>query len=402
MISEAMADYVRTLDKEWQHDRTKSVGASEIGLCARKVFWNKHENRPKGVKRDADFEDMWGARIRGTIMESAFWVPAVNKRFAGFIRYSGPDQKTLINGTLSATPDALVVDQPRDALQEFGIDDIGESGCFLLECKTIDPRTNLVEAKVENYMQTIVQMGLIRELTEYKPEYDLLTYTDASFWSEVSEFVVQFDQKMYDTAKLRADIIINADKGTDLKPEGWIAGGKECSFCPWVGPCGVERRSVPMHNAKATPQFVAEIADYAIKCNNLTASIEFAEHQLRDLQNTIKERLRDKGVSRIDGVVNWYKVAGKQYYSAKGMRERLQQLGEDTDRFAKLGEPSDRLVITATSSLLPTAIALPENVGVKRLKKGKGKETQKNPKSKSNKSKAKSKRTTQISKLKRK
>ena len=37
-----------------------------------------------------------------------------------------------------------------------------DADCVMIECKTADPRTNLVEAKPENKYQTLVQMGLVR------------------------------------------------------------------------------------------------------------------------------------------------------------------------------------------------------------------------------------------------
>lgn len=363
MLKQAFIEYAKTLDTPFKHDRSKTVGASEIGLCARKVFWTKFEKTSRGVARDGDWEEQWGARIRGTIMESAFWAPAMQLRFGDNILFSGRDQRTLQIDYISATPDAVLINQPRDCLKHLGVDDIGESGCILAECKTIDPRTNLVEAKTENYMQTIVQMGLMRECTEHKPNYDVLSYIDASFWSEVVEFAVPFDAGLYEVAKQRAAIIINAENGRELKPEGWIAGGKECSFCPFVGPCGVERRTVPLQNSRATPQFVAEIADYANSYNRMAANISFEETQLRDLQNTIKERLRDKGVRRIDGVVNWYKVGGRTYYKASAMKDKLLELGEDVDDYAAVGEESDRLVVSANipAEYSRPALLLPGN-----------------------------------------
>jgi len=356
MLKEAINGYVVTLTKQWEHDRTKSVGASEIGLCARKVFWTKFENTARGVPRDDDWEDAWGARIRGTIMESAFWAPAMKLKFGDNILYSGPDQRTFVSGYISATPDALIINQSRDCLKHLGVPDIGPSGVLLAESKTVDPRTNLVEAKVENYMQTVVQMGLVRECTDYKPDYDVLTYTDASFWSEVSEFAVPFDSALYDVAKRRAAIIINAESGKELKPEGWIAGGKECSFCPFVKACGVERRAVPQNNARATPQFVAEISDYARKYNELQAIVDRDTTGLKELAHTIKERLKDKGVRRIEGVVNWYKVAGRNYWKSKEMAAKLLELGIDTDEYASVGEESDRLVVSAS---IPTTMSRP-------------------------------------------
>lgn len=422
MLKSILSDYANTLNKTFAHDRSTTIGASEIGQCARKVYWLKKEGTPYGVSRDDDYEDRWGARIRGTIMEDKFWEPALRLRYGDNLLFAGKQQVTIVSkdAPLSATPDALVINQPRDALAHLGIPDIGEGQCFLAEAKTIDPRTNLIEAKHANYMQTMAQLGLIRELTPYKPEYDLLTYTDASFWDEVHEFVVPFEQHIFDTMKSRAIIIINAGHAAELKPEGWIAGGKECSFCPFVKACNVERRSVPKDNARASPQFVAEISDYAIAANELEAQIDRQSAILNDMKDEIKTRLREKGVRRIEGVVNWYTVAGRTSYSSKAMKESLIHIGSlhekisndevvmeilrenaiiaedvqdlsdvyvtDVEQFTSIGEPSDRLVLSATK---PTdsagpAILLPGTIVKKRkpnvIKKEAGKRKAAKPK----------------------
>lgn len=372
MLRQIIDQYAASLNREWNYDRSKSVGASEIGQCARKTYWMKAEGTKRGVQRDPDWEDKYGARIRGTVMESAFWQPAMEARFGDNLLRSGDAQITLKLGNLSATPDALVINQPRDAMKDIGVIDIG-SDCFMAECKTIDPRTNLIEAKAENLFQVHVQLGLTRELTEYKPVFDLLSYMDASFWSEIIEYPVEFDPEIYQAAKDRATVIMSAGHASELPPEGWIAGGKECSFCPFVRPCGVERRSVPQNNVKATPQFVAEITDYCVEANRLETALEADQIRLRSIQQTIKDRLREKGVKRIQGVVNWYEVAGSTHYGSKAMRERLTELGEDAEEFANVGNPSDRLVIAAMPAALPVKRLLPGKLAKRKMKDVKSK-----------------------------
>jgi hypothetical protein len=302
-------------------------------------------------------------------MESAFWAPAMQTRFGDNLLFAGKQQRTLQLGFLSATPDGLIINQPRDALASIGIADIG-TDCFLGESKTIDPRTNLVEAKVENYYQTQVQLGLTRELTEYKPNYDVLTYMDASFWSEVVEFPIEFDPAVYQSAKDRATIIMTADRASDLSPEGWIAGGKECTFCPYVKPCGVARRSVPYNkNKKATPQFVAEITEYALQANLAEAAMLNQQAKLRSIQQNIKDRLREKGVRRIQGVVNWYEVAGAVRYSGTAMKKYLIDIGEDIEQFETTGDPSDRLTIAPIPGTVTTIKQLPGKLKPKVKKK---------------------------------
>jgi hypothetical protein len=77
MIQGILNWYADSLQKTWAHDRTQTIGASEIGQCARKTFWIKNEIDPKHrAERDAEYQDGWGAKIRGTIMENEFWTPA--------------------------------------------------------------------------------------------------------------------------------------------------------------------------------------------------------------------------------------------------------------------------------------------------------------------------------------
>lgn len=393
MLREVMDEYAATLNRAWHHDRSKTVGASEIGMCARKVFATKHLGTKKGIEPDDDWQDQWGARVRGTIMEASFWAPAMKVRYGDNLLFAGEMQETRVIGYLSATPDALVINQPRDALANLGIPDIG-TDCFMAECKTIDPRTNIVEAKTENYFQTQVQMGLMRETTEYKPNYNVLTYSDASFWNEVIEFPIEFDPNIYQAAKDRATTIMTADSFAEMPPEGWIAGGKECSFCPFVKACGVERRSVPRENKPASPQFIAEISDYAREINTVKALILNAEKQQREMEQKIKDRMREKGVRRIQGVVNWYPVAAPHRYSATKMRERLIELGEDPEDFASEGEPSDRLVIAAVPAVLPGTL-IPGKLKTRKQRTAKREQRKVKAKKSNGKSSSKKSRGTQ-------
>lgn len=333
-------------------DRQHTVGASEVGQCARKVFWVKHEgDRLFGAKRDPGYVDGWGARMRGTIYENAFWEPALRDTFGDNLLYAGKDQKTFARGFLSATPDALVINQPPDVLADLGVADI-EGTSLLSECKTADPRTNLSQAKPENIFQTHVQLGLVRECTTYQPVYSVLSYTDASFWDEVKEFPIRFDPDIYLAAKVRASSIMTAMDAKDLQPEGWIAGGRECNYCPFTIACGIERRSVPTGEGKdADPQFIAEIADMARELKALEVRGDAVSAEVRTLQNAIRDRLRERGHRRISGdgvTVVWSSVKGRASFDQKGIQRAAAEAGVDLSKYETVGEPTDRLVVTVT------------------------------------------------------
>jgi hypothetical protein len=337
MIREALDAHAHSLQRSFDHDRAQTVGASEVGQCARKIYWLKNADDPAySAPQDEGYVEGWGARLRGQIFEDHFWVPAMRARFGSTLKFAGENQTTFASGFLSATPDGLVA-TPDD--------------CFLIECKTIDPRTKLDGPKPSHMFQVQVQLGLVREITGYKPAHAIISYTDSSFWNEVIEFKVKFDPALYETAKKRAAAIATALAFDELKPEGWIAGGKECEYCPFSKACGRERTRVPEQAATADPQFAAEIADLAHTAKRLEAAADATTEQLRAVQSEIRDRLRAKGLRRVVGngvSVLWSAIKGRQSFDMKGIREAAASAGIELAQYETAGEPTDRLVITLT------------------------------------------------------
>lgn len=347
IIAKALDDYAHGLNKNWTHDRANTVGASEIGQCMRKVFWLKNEHdSARRAERDPEYRDSWGARMRGTIFEDKFWEPALRAKFGKRLKFAGKDQKTFTDNFLSATPDGMIVGLSDEEQAEIGV----EAVCVNVECKTADPRTNLTEAKSANVYQTQVQMGLVRDLTNYKPTHCILSYTDASFWSDVKEFVIAFDERIFETARERAMTIMTASNAADLKPEGWIAGGKECNYCPFTKACGIERRNLPFQDEPVDPQFAAEMADTARVLRRSEQIRDDNDKLVREMQEQIKHRLREKGVKKIPGILTWSVVKGRCGYDVKAIKDAAVAAGVDVEQFATQGEPSDRLVIQIGSS----------------------------------------------------
>ncbi len=350
MIADTLATYAKTITRVFE-GRENTVGASEVGQCARKVFFAKNtKDRAYAIAADVDYGDRWGAALRGRLFEAHFWVPALRARFGDKLLYAGDDQRTVVSGFLSATHDGLVIHQPPDALAALGVDDIGGDRSVVVECKTIDPRAKFNGAKPEHVYQAIVQIGLFRELTSHRPEVALISYANASFLDDVVEFVVCFDPAIFDNAKHRAADIVTATAPSELKPEGWIAGGKECEFCPFTKTCGVVRHAVPTQPRAEPPdpQFVAEIADMAREAKDRRGIVETATAHLREIEQEIRERLRAKGLRRVDGdgvSVVWSPVKGRPSYDMAGIREAAAKAGVDVSRFETTGDPTDRLVI---------------------------------------------------------
>ena len=156
------ASYHATQAKTWDHDRSKTVGASEIFGCIRKGWFEKHKNGKNKYDPDED-DSSWGAALRGDILEEHYVVPALYHSIPKGTKLllAGADQQTLISGLNSVTPDGLLVGLKRDALAKYGIPDI-KSNCILIEMKSIDPRAGLSEEKSIHRGQFQQQMGIIR------------------------------------------------------------------------------------------------------------------------------------------------------------------------------------------------------------------------------------------------
>lgn len=349
MIKDALEQYAQSSNRTFSSDRSQTVGASDVGQCARKTFWVKNEGDPvHGAARDEGYVDTWGARVRGSVYENAFWEPALRAKYGDALRFAGADQKTFVSGFLSATPDGVLTRLPKDALAHLKVPDLGGDE-LAVECKTIDPRTKLDGPKPEHIFQTQVQMGLVRELTHLRPNFALLTYTDTSFWNEVAEFPVKFDPAVYEVAKARAAQIMTATSAADLKPEGWIAGGRECDYCPFTSACGRQRTQVPEDGGAADPQFAAEVADLARIVKDAEAEADDATARMRTAQEALKARLREKRLRKITAFgtsVNWSSVKGRQSWDNKKIREALEATGADMTPFSTIGEPTDRLTIS--------------------------------------------------------
>jgi hypothetical protein len=337
MIREALAGYIATIGRTFE-GRENTVGASEVGQCARKTYFTKNAgDRVYGAAPDEDYDETFGAALRGQLIENHFWLPALRAHFGDKLLYAGDQQRTLISGFLSATPDGLLVIDPP----------------IVLECKSIDPRVRLDGPKPEHAYQAIVQIGLFRELTPHQPDRAIISYINASFLDDVVEFVVHFDPAIFEQAKRRAAQIATAQSPDELKPEGWIAGGRECEYCAFNVACGRVRHAVPSRPIAdpPDPQFVAEIVDLAREAKGRRALLKRATADLREIEHNIKERLRAKNVRHVkDGDVSviWSAVRGRPSYDMPAIREAAAKAGVDLAEFERTGEPSDRLTVRIT------------------------------------------------------
>lgn len=354
-IADAVNAYGRNLGTKFDDEiRRHSVGASEIGLCARRMHYLKTATPTDAVetraqaqgdkRRAAQDPDNWGAHVRGTIIETDIWVPALRKQFGDDLKMAGAEQRTLTLGPLSGTPDGLLTGKSGAALLRANGIRIGSEADCVVEGKSIDPRVDLIKEKPAHAAQVQSQMGLIRDLTPYKPEYAVISYIDASFLHEVQEFVVKFDPAIFERAKARAARILTST-AEELKPEGWITGGKECAWCPWIQRCNALRGGVPAEERPVDHQAVAEIVDLCRAALNAQRAQAANEERFRELQEEIRNRLRALDTRRIPGVVSWSGVKGRISWSTKELIQALRGAGIDPAPFQSVGEPTTRIAI---------------------------------------------------------
>jgi hypothetical protein len=352
LMKPVLTKHMESLQRVFK-DRHLTVGASEIGRCARMTWYAKHHPSAKAIEAEESF----GASHRGNMIEAHTVVPALRRYYGANILYSGKDQKTFVSGLNSATPDGLLINQPKDLLAEFGIKDIGKGRCILIEIKSIDPRIVLRVPKPEHARQANQQLGIVRSKGEWMPEHCLVMYVNASFMDDVTEFVVTFDPELYKRQQARAKMILGAKTAREMQPEGWIKGGKECDYCHFAKACIELRTDLPPEGAgKVDPQFVAELKELAFAERDLATTISALEENQREMQVQIKDRLRAKklrGIKEPDITVSWYPIKPRVTLDMDSLRAAAEAAKFNLAPHEKTGDGGDGLRITVKSLNAP-------------------------------------------------
>lgn len=349
-FKEAYDAFVKGHQKVWAHDRSKTMGASEAFGCLRKAWFSKN-----GGEVNPDHTESWGALQRGDLIEQHFAEPAVKWFLENYfwdtrLIWGGDNQQTLKapDAPLTATPDGLVIDADDDALALYGVASLGGTGCFNFEIKSIDPRVNLKEEKAIHRGQTIVQMGITREVTEYRPNYAVIVYIDASFFDDIEVFVVPFDQRTYEVAKDRARSVYQIKNVADVFPEGKVDGG--CTYCKFTQACARATGQATPTTGEANMTNTAlpimqEFEEILREERAASAARKASEAKYKSAAERLKAWFRDVGVRRaeVPGVakvsISWTK--GRKTYDVEAMRAA----GLPVDDFTKTSDGHDRLVI---------------------------------------------------------
>lgn len=302
-------NFIESTKKQWGHDRKKTLGGSEVFGCIRKAWYSRHD-----TPKDPDYVESWGATKRGDLIENYHVVPAMDHAAEneGFkIDYTGTDQQTLFaaDGTpMSVTPDGLIHGIPRNFLVKYGIDDI-KSDCVMFEIKSIDPRVDLSEEKAIHHGQTQIQMGLVRENTNFKPNYAVILYVNASFFDDMKVYVVEWDAEKYAAAKERSHYVYSCEDPSKLLREGVIDGS--CNYCPFKQAClATTVGAMPADKGKPkkgdvpAEGLVDSLQDLMDRAHKARAAKKKVEKEDGLVKEEIKSRLREFNERRAkDG--NW-------------------------------------------------------------------------------------------------
>ena len=369
-IDAAFAEIVKENSQGFGHDRQKTIGSSEIGACALRIG-----RRKLGVAADKSYKDSGGFAMRGNVMEDHVCVPILRRaieKLGGRLLYAGQkDQLSLVNkkAKASATPDGLAVGVPRDALAKYGVKDLlsnadaNEKPCFLIELKSIDPRKNMDKLPDPKHVDQVnYALGLFRSYKEdYVPDYALLIYTDASDYSKITPFTVKFDEDGFMGQLARAKHLFNAvDAGPKaveaLRPEGKVAGGKECKTCEFAAKCLGYAPMVPRVVQKASLAQVKQINKIAITLKDATEQKkQWVQHE-QETTAELKEALAKVGTKFIETDVlqaNWKVSDGRSVWDAEAMAKKLTSLGIKNveKKFKKTGKPSESLSVKFVNAL---------------------------------------------------
>jgi len=334
-------------------DRGRTVGASEIGRCARNVAADKLALPVDNP--DASHDN--GFSMRGNVMEDA-WIAPVLRRFVeihgGKLLYStqGEQMELTAKGVpLSATPDGLAIGVNRDILAPWGVPDIGPSQRVVFEMKSLDSRYGRHKLpKKPHVPQTLQQLGMIRRaLPEHQPDWGAVVYCDASDYLRWDVFPVAYDEMKFRGLATRANRIMTAKDWNQFPPEGKIAGGSECADCPRARLCLGYLPWMPGEDERAIdPKQVTKIEKLAAKKHRAEMAVEKSKQRERDAEAALMTEMNKAGTRFVKGAV--YTTVAKttksqDRYDVQKLKARVEQLGGKHDDCKSPTKPGVSLTV---------------------------------------------------------
>lgn len=357
-FGEGFGEAVSAGKRVWEHDRSQTVGASEVAGCWRRNYFAKRE--PELAELDESVDE-WGHAERGNIIENEFVVPALRHMFGeDKCLYMGEEQKTFVDGRLSATPDGIVVDLSDDALRNYGVESLGGSGVLQTEVKTFggdfaapkkrvipdpnDAAKNIIlyEARPKHEAQNIAQMGIMRRETNYSPDVGVVLYVNPVNLKDVRVAPVKYDDAVYNRLKSRAEAVFDPNKtAKDFPAEGVMT--TDCNYCAFCKACNdVEMKRMP--DSPIASRDLPEETREAI--GRLTREVEAlrAEHKAlserkKVAEASLKDALFDSGTNRASGDGWSCSVSRNNGRKTTDLDAICEKYGIDLEEFQKVGQP---------------------------------------------------------------
>lgn len=341
----AIIQHIEDNQRTFTTNRSLTVGASEVFDCIRRAYFSKH----KPELADKSVSAM-GKAARGQLTEDHFIVPFLEAKFGkANVLFAGSDQKTFVTGKSSATPDALIINQPDDSLAEYGIPSIGPGRCFMVEVKSFDPMMHIEEEKYVHRGQGITQMGHVRLHTPYKPEAVIILYVNASDLYDIRPYAVAFSESTFKIAQERSELVFATKDAYDLEPEGIAM--KRCEYCPFWATCqDTELEHYPSEGDEIDATDVSEmmqgdidnIVDMSAQYLSLTTRLKKDSEVKDSLGQKIRRELNELGLKKLRAgglSIAYSKMNGRLSLNQSAMIEdgiNLEQYKQPGKGFTKL------------------------------------------------------------------
>jgi CRISPR-associated exonuclease Cas4 len=275
-------------------DRSKYVGASDVGGCLRKAYLGKYHRSEYDLAQHIVFR-------RGHIGEGIIDLP---------FQVNGDSYEAQVE----------VTDGDKEPPIKAHIDFVvsGKSELLVVECKTTNTP---IETPYESWIYQIqLQMGLLKRTTDKKVRGIIAAINLNTGW--FAAFDQEFNDLLFSVAMERANILKSAMRSGET-PRGEV--GLLCSFCPFKDDCQAIRnganelppemaekvRKLKAYKAqkKVMDAIEAEIADFmraantrAVTSGELTVRLESRKgretidsHKLKELDPYLHEQCLKEG-----------------------------------------------------------------------------------------------------------
>ena len=325
-------------------DRKTVLSSSEAFQCLRQTWASKND-----VPVDESHEEDWGWADRGHSVEASTIkrLQLTMEQPYEELLYVGDDQVSFVDREtkVSATPDGLYIAWDDD------VENI-ETEC-MVEVKSIDPRTNWERLpKPAHITQVGIQMGLVRRLTNHRPDRCRLIYIDASQHSKMVEYVIDWDDgAALANAEKRSEIVFTADDMQTLPAEGALDGG--CKLCPYKTACGaagdfLKKGAADMKPGSNMPKGLDGVQEHLIILGRQYLSAKTREKMAKKMVDELKAEivplLDGKENLDVGGTINF--KALPQAGRATLDRAKLEAEFGSLDEYTKVGAPSVRLTVS--------------------------------------------------------